>query len=139
MDSNKASRRLFLKNSAALAGVALGARSIASGQANTGSGPSPSGRTSNDDWRAYGQRSQYDSALRYGSNHSDDQPFPPGRPRDLGYRSPLQDITGFITPAPLHYMITHGQLARPIDPREHRFMLHGMVDRPVVFTMDELR
>jgi len=25
------------------------------------------------------------------------------------------------------------------DPKEHRLMIHGMVDRPVVFTIDELK
>src|SRR6059036_4092532 len=26
-----------------------------------------------------------------------------------------------------------------IDPREHRFMIHGMVDRPLTFTMEDLK
>jgi len=26
-----------------------------------------------------------------------------------------------------------------IDPKEHTLLIHGMVDRPLVFTMDEVR
>ena len=45
-----------------------------------------------------------------------------------------------ITPSSLHYMAAHRGLFLPdIDPKEHRLMIHGMVDRPLIFTMDELK
>jgi sulfane dehydrogenase subunit SoxC len=54
--------------------------------------------------------------------------------------TPLQDSVGIITPSSLHYVATHrGSFVPDVDPSEHRFMLHGMVDRPLVFTMDELK
>jgi len=35
---------------------------------------------------------------------------------------------------------THrGSFVPDLDPKEHRLMIHGMVDRPLTFTMDELR
>jgi sulfane dehydrogenase subunit SoxC len=35
---------------------------------------------------------------------------------------------------------THrGSYVPEIDPKEHRLMIHGMVDRPLIFTMDELK
>ena len=37
-------------------------------------------------------------------------------------------------------MATHrGSYVPEIDPTEHRLMIHGMVDRPLIFTMDELK
>jgi hypothetical protein len=54
--------------------------------------------------------------------------------------TPLQDSVGIITPSSLHYVATHrGSFVPEIDPRQHRFMIHGMVDRPLTFTMDELK
>ncbi len=54
--------------------------------------------------------------------------------------TPLQDSFGIITPSSLFYTATHrGAFVPDIDPREHRFMIHGMVDRPLIFTMDELK
>ena len=36
-------------------------------------------------------------------------------------------------------MISHAHEPPDIDPREHRLMIHGMVDRPLIFTMEEIR
>ena len=47
---------------------------------------------------------------------------------------------GIITPSSLFYVATHrGSFVPEIDPSEHRLMIHGMVDRPLIFTMDELK
>ena len=47
---------------------------------------------------------------------------------------------GIITPSSLHFMGTHrGSIVPDIDPKEHRLLIHGMVDRPLEFTMDELK
>ena len=54
--------------------------------------------------------------------------------------SPLQDSVGIITPSSLHYVATHrGSYVPDIDPQEHRLMIHGMVDRPLIFTVDEMK
>lgn len=53
-------------------------------------------------------------------------------------RSPLQDLDGIITPNGLFYERHHGGVPT-IDPAEHRLMLHGMVDRPLLFTMEDIR
>src|SRR5947209_9502490 len=53
-------------------------------------------------------------------------------------RTPLQDLDGIITPNGLFYERHHGGVPT-IDPAQHRLMLHGLVDRPLIFTMDELR
>ncbi|MFL6837836.1 MAG: molybdopterin-dependent oxidoreductase, partial [Bradyrhizobium sp.] len=53
-------------------------------------------------------------------------------------RTPLQDLDGIITPNGLFYERHHGGVPT-IDPAQHRLMLHGMVDRPLVFTMEDIR
>jgi len=51
--------------------------------------------------------------------------------------SPLQELYGIITPNGLCFERHHGG-APKIDPAQHRLVLHGMVDRPLMFTMDDL-
>ncbi len=53
-------------------------------------------------------------------------------------RAPLQDLDGIITPNGLFYERHHGGIPA-IDPAQHRLMLHGLVDRPMTFTMEDLR
>jgi sulfane dehydrogenase subunit SoxC len=53
-------------------------------------------------------------------------------------RSPLQDLDGIITPNGLFYERHHGGIPA-IDPAQHRLMVHGLVDRPMIFTMEDLR
>jgi sulfane dehydrogenase subunit SoxC len=53
-------------------------------------------------------------------------------------RTPLQDLDGIITPNGLFYERHHGGVPN-IDPALHRLMVHGLVERPLVFTVDEVR
>jgi sulfane dehydrogenase subunit SoxC len=53
-------------------------------------------------------------------------------------RTPLQDLDGIITPNGLFYERHHGGVPT-IDPSQHRLMLHGLVDKPLIFTMDDIR
>jgi sulfane dehydrogenase subunit SoxC len=54
--------------------------------------------------------------------------------------TPLQDSVGVITPSSLHYFATtRGSFLPEIDPSEHSLMIHGMVDRPLTFTMADLK
>jgi len=51
--------------------------------------------------------------------------------------TPLADIKGIITPSGLVFERYHA--GRPeIDPDEHHLMIHGMVERPIILSMDEL-
>jgi sulfane dehydrogenase subunit SoxC len=59
-------------------------------------------------------------------------------PRGLSYSlTPLQDLDGIITPADLHFERHHAGIPQ-IDPRRYRLLIHGMVDRPTRYTLDEL-
>ena len=52
--------------------------------------------------------------------------------------TPLQALTGTITPSDLHFQRHHNGIA-VIDPAHYSLTVHGLVDRPVRFTLDELR
>jgi sulfane dehydrogenase subunit SoxC len=131
MDSKKSNRRRFLKNSAALAGLAAGGGRLAKAQ-------TPGTPTKKiEELIAYGDRSRFVTSIRkpVADRHSPDE-------FGLTFHvlTPLQDSFGIITPSSLFYTATHrGALVPDIDPREHRLMIHGMVDRPLVFTMEELK
>lgn len=52
--------------------------------------------------------------------------------------SPLQDLHGTITPNGLFFERHHAGVPQ-IDPAAHRLLLHGLVERPLVFTVDDLK
>lgn len=52
--------------------------------------------------------------------------------------TPLAELSGIITPNSLVFERYHAGVP-DIDPDQHRLMLHGLVDRPVIFTIDDLR
>jgi len=51
--------------------------------------------------------------------------------------TPLQDLHGTMTPNGLHYIRDHGGTPN-IDPDTHRLLVHGLVERPLVLSMDDL-
>ncbi|MGA2793366.1 MAG: sulfite dehydrogenase [Roseiarcus sp.] len=51
--------------------------------------------------------------------------------------TPLQDLHGVITPNGLHYERHHAGVPT-IDPEEHRLIIHGLVDKPMIFTMADV-
>jgi sulfane dehydrogenase subunit SoxC len=52
--------------------------------------------------------------------------------------TPLQDLTGTITPADLHFEVHHAGVPL-IDPDRHTLLIHGLVDRAMVFSSGDLR
>ncbi len=52
--------------------------------------------------------------------------------------TPLQDLHGIVTPAGVHFERHHAG-AVDVDPAEHVLAIHGMVDRPMKFTVDDLK
>jgi sulfane dehydrogenase subunit SoxC len=64
---------------------------------------------------------------------------PPFLPDEWGGNfTPLEETVGIITPSALHYEVCRGGIP-DIDPRRHRLLIHGMVERPSMLTIDELR
>jgi len=52
--------------------------------------------------------------------------------------TPLHELDGIITPNGLCFERHHGGMA-VVNPAEHRLMINGLVEQPLVFTVDELR
>jgi sulfane dehydrogenase subunit SoxC len=52
--------------------------------------------------------------------------------------TPLQDLHGTITPSDLHFERHHAGIPA-IDPERHLLLVHGMVERPLKFSMRDLR
>lgn len=52
--------------------------------------------------------------------------------------TPLQDLHGIITPSGLHFERHHAGVPA-IDPAAHVLAIHGMVDKPLKFTLEDLQ
>ena len=52
--------------------------------------------------------------------------------------APLQDLAGSITPADLHFARIHSGIPT-IDPATHTLLIHGLVDRPMSFSVDDIK
>ena len=143
MRSKPPDRRVFLKRGAALAGgLTLGAvepvirQTPASGQSVEGQSVQVPDYSS-DELIAYGERSRFVTSKRIPHGG---RPSPDEFGLVFHVATPLQDSVGVITPSSLHYIgTTRGSFVPDIDPAEHRLMIHGMVDRPLIFTMEELK
>ena len=147
MKSNESDRRRFLKEGAvALAGgVALGATP---GHAQEGQGEKKPANADDPkyagavpvsaDWESYGVPSRF-----AGSKRTAWRLLPLAVPTQLHQATlytPLQNQAGIITPSGLHYTVNHSGTAYPdIDPEQHRLLIHGMVERPLIFTMEDIK
>jgi sulfane dehydrogenase subunit SoxC len=123
-------RRAFFKGGAAFAAAMTG---------YTLSDSAAAQQLANDPWSAgagnaitaYGVPAQFEKGVvRTLSN-------PRGEPRTQHGRTPHHLLNGTFTPNGLHFVISHS--GNPdIDPDKHRLVIHGLVRRPLVFTLDTL-
>ena len=52
--------------------------------------------------------------------------------------TPLQDLSGTLTPADLHFTRIHAGIPT-IDPAKHTLLVHGMVDRPIELSVADIK
>jgi sulfane dehydrogenase subunit SoxC len=126
MDSNQFGRRRFLKQAAA--GLATGAAGFATGTEWSARGQS-AGSAAKDVHYGQGEPSRFATSgrgVRRNINH-------------ITYFTPIQDYSGIITPTGMHFVQLHTSYFPDIDPQQHRLTIHGMVDRPLSFSMDDLK
>jgi sulfane dehydrogenase subunit SoxC len=124
------SRRRFLKGGAAL-GAALAAwvgRPIA-GRAQPA--PDDPSKVLGGPIRPYGEPSRFEQTVRERWFRSPTDEFG-------ATATPLDETLGIITPSALHYEV-HRSGVPDIDPHKHRLLIHGLVDRPVILTMEEIK
>jgi sulfane dehydrogenase subunit SoxC len=53
-------------------------------------------------------------------------------------RTPLQDLTGIITPSDLHFERHHAGVPK-IDPDRYTLLIHGLVETPTIYTLADLK
>src|SRR5450759_3178308 len=115
MNSTGQSRRQLLKGGAALAGLALaGVRSARAAEAAIGSLPNPG---------------LYDP--NFTEKFCEEKSAHP-----VGRRSPLSEQLGILTPNRATFTTNHRNLTPNLNAREHTLLVHGLVDRPMTFTME---
>jgi sulfane dehydrogenase subunit SoxC len=137
-DDPAPSRRRFL-GGAALAGAGL----VTAGSARAEAGKPDPLITDVQDWNRYlGEgvdKHPYGVPSRYEKNViRRDVPWLTASPESSVNFTPLHDLDGIITPSGLCFERHHGGIA-DIDPANHRLMIHGLVEKPLVFTMDDIR
>lgn len=63
---------------------------------------------------------------------------PTKKASDISSRAPLQDFYGIITPSDLHFERSHNGVPA-IDPDKYELLIHGMVERPTIFRLRDLK
>lgn len=63
---------------------------------------------------------------------------PVRKPSNISSRTPLQDLYSTITPSDLHFERHHAGVP-VIDPEKYELLIHGMVDKPMKFTLRDLK
>lgn len=79
--------------------------------------------------RRYGARAPSEASLRTVPETS--------TPEATASFTPLRDQRGILTPSALHFERHHSGVPT-IDPEEHRLLVHGLVDRPLILSMEDL-
>src|ERR1700722_13794202 len=97
-DPTRPNRRRFLRNSAALAGLAAGVKAEAQ---ETAVEPA---KKSLPELISYGERSRFVNSVRIPTGN---RPSPDSFGLTFHVLTPLQDSVGSITPSSLHYIATH--------------------------------
>src|SRR5205809_2059476 len=123
-------RRAFLRGGAALAAAMTG-YTLARSASAAPLADDPWSRAPGTNVPAYGIPSRFEkNVVRTLSN-------PNGEPRSQHGRTPHHLLHGTSTPNGLHFVISHAGDA-DIDPEKHRLVIHGLVKRPLLFTLDAL-
>lgn len=121
----RANRRRFLALGPAL-GALAGCSTDKKQSATEDDGPNLLGKPISE----YGQRSEYEKTHRLKPDTK--------TPEQASSKTPLADLHGMITPAALHFERHHSGVPS-LDPDKHHLMIHGLVERPLLFTLAELK
>ena len=118
-------RRLFLTGSAAVLGTTFMTAKAAPPDVPAWM------KTPGMPMRAYGERSPHELGVQRLVNA---QPSTTG---SGGSRTPIEALEGIITPSALHFERHHSGVP-DIDPAQHQVLVHGLVERPLIFSMEAL-
>jgi len=133
------SRRAFLKAGLASGAAAIGSNAIAGPQSGNPANQPPNVP----DWtrslgdgvavRAYGKPSKHEAHVI----RRDVEWLTASRESSVSF-TPLHALDGIITPNGLGFERHHSGIAE-IDPADYRLIVHGLVDKPLIFTLDDLK
>jgi sulfane dehydrogenase subunit SoxC len=129
-DRKAVSRRNFLAVSAGVAGAAI-ARSA---PADTLADVPP--RMLGDPLSGHSERSQYVDISRIPEAGPGVRNVDPSLA--INSKTPLQKLVGTITPSALHYERSHAGVPN-LDPAKHRLLIHGMAEKQLVLSVDDLK
>ena len=122
-------RRQFLTRSASMAGLAAGGAATAAVAQEV----PPWMKVPGTPMRNYGAPSGFEKAVQ--------RPFASGyasvSPGTGSSRTPHQALEGTITPSGLHFERHHNGVP-DIDPAKHELLIHGLVNRPLLFDLAAL-
>ena len=126
-------RRAFLKQGVALLGAGgLGAASVAGAEAAGPPDSPPWMKSPGAGMSEYGSPAKHEAHVKRTAIASR-----PGTTGSGASRTPLEALDGMITPSGLHFERHHSGVP-DIDPSQHCLLIHGMVRRPLLFTVEAL-
>jgi sulfane dehydrogenase subunit SoxC len=124
-------RRALLRGALLSAGAAAAGAGIAQADDSVGANAPEWMKTPGRPFSAYGTPSHWQEKVQRIFT------IAPGRAGTGVSRTPLQLLEGTITPAGLHFERHHNGVP-DIDPAKHELFIHGMVKRPLAFSLDAL-
>jgi sulfane dehydrogenase subunit SoxC len=83
--------------------------------------------------RAYGRPSKHEARVA-----RRDVPWLTATPQSSVSFTPLHELDGIITPNGLCFERHHAGIAE-MDPADYRLMVHGLVEKPLIFTLDDIK
>jgi sulfane dehydrogenase subunit SoxC len=120
-------RRMFLTH-----GAAAGAALLTAGAAAAAPLEVPAAmRTPGAPASGYGERSSHEAKVVRVANGA------PPTAGTGGSRTPLESLEGIITPSSLHFERHHNGVP-DLDPDSHQVLIHGLVERPLLFSIEAL-
>ncbi len=124
-------RRAFLSGGVAFAGAAAALAAANAQAATIAAGSPPSMLAPGKPFSTYGMPARYEDQVR--------RPFSlvAGREGAGSSRTPLHLLNGTITPSGLHFERHHNGVP-DLDGGRHTLLIHGLVQRPLVFTTSAL-
>ena len=124
-------RRMFLRRSVAVFSGAASAAVVGRARGAELAGE-PWERVYGAGFTRYGQPSRFEQVGRHLG-----QPYGELAPGSGAALSPIEALDGIITPNSVHFIRSHSGTP-DIEPKAHRLYIHGLVERPLRFSVDAL-